>query len=226
MRICYLGSEERGTLLQGWAASGVSVEAREPKTGPKTIESIYEEYLYIPGMLEVIVETEREGFDAVVMSCFADPGLDAARELVKIPVVGLGESSLLVASMLGHSISILTALDSLVHPLHNLAQRVGVDDKVISVRGIGISVERIREGGDETYQRLHEIGRKTIKEDRADVLVMGCASLSFFADRLQRDLHLPVVHPLRVALKMAELLVSCKLTHSKRAYPVPPKTYV
>lgn len=226
MRICYLGSEDRGDLLQAWATSGVRVKTKEPKTGPKTIESTYEEYLYVPRILELVVEAEREGFETVIMSCFADPGLDAARELVKIPVIGLGESSLLVASMLGHSISILTASNSLVHPLYNLAKIVGVGDKVASVRGIGISVERIRERRDETYQRLYEMGCSTIEEDRADVLVMGCASLSLYADRLQKDLHLPVVHPLRVALKMAELLVSCKLTHSKRAYPAPPSMRV
>jgi allantoin racemase len=62
-----------------------------------------------------------------------------------------------------------------------------------------------------------------IEEDRADVLVTGCGTLSFRALELQEALGVPVVNPLRSALLLAELLVSSGLSHSKRSYPTPRK---
>ena len=67
--------------------------------------------------------------------------------------------------------------------------------------------------------RVCYLGSEERQRDGADTLVTGCASMSFYADRLQDDVGVPVVHPLRVALKSAELLVSCGLRHSRRAYP-------
>jgi allantoin racemase len=174
-------------------------------------------------MVEAVQQAERDGFDAVITGCFGDPGLDAARELVRIPVVGLGESSMLVAAMLGHRFSIITVMDGVVWPLRHLAVRVGVGEKLASVRAVDVSVETVRQMGDTTYQRLREVGLRAVEQDSADTLVPGCASMSFYADRLQEDLRVPVVHPLKVALKIAELLVCCGLRHSERAYPAPRK---
>jgi allantoin racemase len=219
-----VGTEERGRFLQECASPGVVVEACQPQGGPSSIESMFEEYLYIPGQLAVVQQAEREGFDAVVTGCFGDPGLDAARELVRIPVVGLGESAMLVAAMLGHRFSIITVTEGVVWPLRFLAQRVGIGEKLASVRAVDIPVAVIRQMDESTYTRLREAALKTLEQDGADTLVTGCASMSFYADRLQEDLGIPVVHPLRAALKTAELLVSCGLRHSSRAYP-PVRTF-
>ena len=74
-----------------------------------------------------------------------------------------------------------------------------------------------------TFKRAVEVGRAMIEEDRADVLVTGCGTLSFRAAELQEELGVPVVNPLRSALLLAELLVSSGLSHSKRSYPTPRK---
>jgi allantoin racemase len=219
MRVCYLGTRERGHFLQGCASPGVVVEARQPEGGPATIESMVEEYQYVPGVLAAVQQAERDGFDAIITGCFGDPGVDAARELVRIPVIGLGESAMLIAAMLGHRFSILTVVDGVVWPLRFLAMRVGVAEKLASVRAVDIPVAIIRQMGESTYERLRAAAQETLERDGADTLVTGCASMSFYADRLQEDVGVPVVHPLRVALKSAELLVGCGLRHSQRAYP-------
>ena len=51
-----------------------------------SIESSYDEYMAIPTYLEYTIDAEEEGYDAVILSCGSDPGLDALREAVKIPV--------------------------------------------------------------------------------------------------------------------------------------------
>ena len=89
------------------------------------------------------------------------------------------------------------------------------------------TAERIRFPGKlperNAFARLVAVSRQTIEEDRADVLVLGCGTLSFRAAELQEIVGVPVINPLQVALRTAEMLVACGLSHSKRSYPLPPK---
>jgi allantoin racemase len=223
MRIAYIGPKAREQALQAFVGPGTRVEARPHGKGPASIESMWEEYLSVPGLLESVVELEREGFDAVVPGCFGDPGIDGARELVRIPVLGPGATSMLVAANLGHRFSIVTVLENVVRPLENLARLTGIESKLASVRQIGIPVLELNRDPAFTFGRLLEVCRETIERDRADVLVLGCGTLSFRAGEAQDALGVPVVNPLQVTLKMAELLVSSGLSHSKRSHPIPPK---
>lgn len=223
MRIAYIGPKNREAALQEFVGQGTTVEARPTGKGPRSIESMWEEYLSIPGLMEAVVELEQEGFDAVVSGCFGDPGIDGARELVSIPVLGTGATSMVVAANIGHRFSIVTVLENVVRPLENLAMLTGVGPKLASVRQIGIPVLELNSDPDATFSRLIDVSREVIEHDRADVLVLGCGTLSFRAAELQDAVGVPVINPLQVTLKMAELLVSSCLSHSKRSYPVPPK---
>jgi allantoin racemase len=223
MRIAYIGPKSREAVLQAFVSPGVTVEARPHGKGPRSIESMWEEYLSVPGLLESVVELEREGFDAVVPGCFGDPGIDAARELVSIPVLGPGASSMVVAANLGHRFSVVTVLENVVRPLENLALLTGVAPKLASVRQIGIPVLELNSDPERTFQRLLDVSREVIADDRADVLILGCGTLSFRAAEAQEALGVPVLNPLQVTLRMAELVVSCGLSHSKLSHPVPPK---
>lgn len=223
MRLCYIGPAGREAALQQFVSPGVVVESRQPRGGPASIESMWEEYLLVPPLMELAVELEREGFDAIVPGCFGDPGIDAVRELVSIPVVGPGAASMLVAAGLGHRFGIVTVLESVVRPLENLAALTGVAAKLAAVRHIGIPVLELNKDRDRTFASLIEVSRRVIEDDRADVLILGCGTLSFRSAELQQVLGVPVVNPLQAALRMAELLVASGLSHSKRSYPVPPK---
>ena len=223
MRIAYVGPKNREAALQAFVGPGTTIEARPHGKGPRSIESMWEEYLSVPGLLESVVDLEREGFDAVVPGCFGDPGIDGARELVAIPVLGPGATSMVVAANIGHRFSIVTVLENVVRPLENLALLTGVGPKLASVRQIGIPVLELNSDPDATFSRLIDVSRDVIESDRADVLVLGCGTLSFRAAELQDAVGVPVINPLQVTLKMAELLVSSGLSHSKRSHPVPPK---
>lgn len=223
MRIAYIGPKNREEQLQAFVSPGVTVEARPHGKGPRSIESMWEEYLSVPGLLESVVELEQEGFDAIVPGCFGDPGIDGARELVSIPVLGPGATAMVVAANLGHRFSIVTVLENVIRPLENLALLTGVGPKLASVRQIGIPVLELNSNPDYTFARLVDISAEVVEKDRADVLILGCGTLSFRAAELQEQLGVPVINPLQITLRMAELLVSCGLSHSKLSHPVPPK---
>ena len=64
-----------------------------------------------------------------------------------------------------------------------------------------------------------------MEEDRADTLIVGCMSMGFLgiAEAASERLGVPVLNPSKVALKFAESLVGSGLTHSRKAYMLPPK---
>jgi allantoin racemase len=57
------------------------------------------------------IELERDGVDAVVLGHFQDAGLWELRSTLSVPVVGLGESSMLWACQLGYRFGLIT-----IHP--------------------------------------------------------------------------------------------------------------
>lgn len=212
-------------ILSRIAAPGTVVEIEENPGGPNSIESAYEEYLSIPGTLEIVESAARIGVDGVIVGCFGDPGVDAARELVAIPVVGPAEAAMLIACTLGHRFSILTVLHSIVAPLTYLARRVGVAGKLASVRTIDIPVLDLASDKHETIERLITLGKRAVDDDGADTLVLGCMSIGFLEaqSQISEAVGVPVVNPIYAAIKLLEALVGAELSPSKRAYPTPPK---
>ena len=217
--------ERRKGILQSNAGKGVYIDIIDIEKGPSSIESMYEEYLSIPETVLRVVQAEKNGYLGVILGCFGDPGLDALREMVKIPVVGPGETSMLVAAMLGHRFSIITVMDSIVPALEKLAKVIGIEGKLASVRAINIPVLELSEDFELTKRKMIGESKKAKENDRADTLVLGCMSMSFMgiSDEMQEILGIPVVNPAMISLKVLEGLISCNLTHSKKAYPIPPK---
>lgn len=223
MKICYLGPPGRQERLQAFAGPNTEIVARTTEGGPESIESVYEEFLSAALLMDEVVELEREGFDAVIPGCFGDPGIDGARELVRIPVIGPGLAGMMTACLLGHRYGIVAPLEGDVRPTETLAIHHGYDPKLAGVRPLGVAVLEMNADPSETLEQLANVSRELIERDRADVIVLGCGTLSFRAEELQALIGVPVVNPLRAAIKLCETLVSSGLSHSKRSYPVPPK---
>lgn len=217
--------ERRGQLLREYAGPGTEVGIEAVLEGPASIESMYEEYLSIPATARRAVELEREGWDGLILGCYGDPGLDAMRELVSMPVIGPGEATVLVAASLGHRFSIITVVESFVPAMARQMRNVGVGEKLASVRAVDIPVLQLHEDRQRTIEAVVEAGRKAISEDRADTLIVGCMSMGFLeiAEAAGSELGVPVLNPARVSLKFAEALVGAGLAHSRRAYMPPPK---
>ncbi|MGH2405139.1 MAG: aspartate/glutamate racemase family protein [bacterium] len=215
----------RRAAVQRIAGPDWSMDAWDVQGGPASIESAYEEYLSVPGAIERLVEAERGGVDGAILGCFGDPGIEAAREMVSMPVIGPGEAAMLVAASLGHRFAIVTVLDSLNFLLERLAWQVGVDRKLTSVRGIGIPVLDLGRDPQQTFTRMAREAEAARDHDRADVIIMGCMSMAFQdrQDDLAKVLGIPVVNPVYAAVKLLQVFCELGLRHSRRAYPVPPK---
>ena len=214
----------RGAILQGWAAPDVDVDIRRVEEGPASIESMYEEYLSIPAAAEAVFQLEQEGYDAAILGCAGDPGLDAMREITgKMLVVGPGQTSYQAAAMLCHRFSVLTIAESMIDTSVDLGYKVLA--KLASVRSVEVPVLELATDRAATMKRIIAEGQAAMREDRAQALVLGCMSMGFLqvAEEVQEALGIPVINPSRVALAMAESLVRSGLSHSKTAFALPPK---
>ncbi|MEM2883030.1 MAG: aspartate/glutamate racemase family protein [Nitrososphaerales archaeon] len=213
----------RMNILNSFATPPNIVVVEAVEQGPESIECFYDEYISIPNTLRLIAKAEREGYDAAIIGCFGDPGIEAAREIASIPIIGPGETSLLFAATLGHKFSILTVLKNVFPTLEKIADGLGVSKKIASMKEVGLRVLELSSDIERTKKRLLEIGREAVEEDDADALILGCMSEAFLRldKELEKELRVPVVNPVAVSVKMAEALVAMQLTHSKKAYSLP-----
>ena len=99
-------TEKIGACARAVARPGTEIVAVSPSMGPASIESHYDEALAVPGLLQEIARGEAAGVDGYVIACFGDPGLKAARELARGPVVGIAEAAMHLASMVGTRFSV------------------------------------------------------------------------------------------------------------------------
>ncbi len=218
--------DRRVGMLRGWAAPGTEVDIICASEGPASIESMYEEYLSIPAAMKLIYAAHGEGYDAAILGCAGDPGLDAAREITDtMLVVGPGQTSFQVAAMLGHRFSVLTIEDSMIASSYELAFKAGVHAKLASVVSVNIPVLELATNRAASLEKIAAAGRLAVERDRADVLALGCMSMGFLdmAKEIEALVGVPVINPSLTGLKVAEALVGSGLMHSKAAFATPPK---
>jgi allantoin racemase len=210
------------------ARPGTEISVTLLDTGPASIESRYDEAVAVPGIVRKVVEAEKDGVDAVIIDCMADPGVVAAREMVSIPVIGPAETAMHVASMLAHRFSVVTVLDRAVPMFHQHAYRMGLKERLASVRAVNIPVLELGDT-DRVVKALVEQSSMAVQEDGAHLIVFGCTGMIGLADQVEKGLaeegitDVPVIDPGVLALKVGEALVDIGLSHSKRTYPQPPK---
>ena len=213
----------REDLLRSWAAPDVDARVQDLPSGPASIESIYEEQLAVPPLVDALPQFEAEGVDALIVGCFDDPGVDALRELARRTlVVGPGAASMHVASVLGGSFGIVTVPNPTATRKLVLTERL--DTRFVDVGLVDIPVLRLRDDVDATFEAMAEAGQGLVTRG-AETIVLGCMSMAFLdvEHELGVRLGVPVINPAKVALGVAELLVRAGQMPSRATFPAPPK---
>jgi len=195
-------------------------------TGPSSIESEFDEALATPYVLGRAIEAEQDGVHALVIDCMGDPGLDACREVVNIPVIGPGETAMHTAAMLGRSFSFITVLERIRPMIEKRARIYGVTDRIASIRAVDIPVLSIEEKSPDLVDRLLQESLIAVTQDRADVIILGCTGFEGLAETLALKLKeagqpIPVIDPVRTAVLIALTWVRSGLSHSPLTYPGP-----
>jgi allantoin racemase len=179
----------------------------------------------IPEILKKIQEAEKDGMDAVIINCMEDPGLEAGRQLVNIPVIGPAQASFHVAVILGYKFSVLFPLENEYY-VEKLVERYGLIHRLASVKILEASLEVLATDKQASIDSLVKSSMKAIKDDGAHVIVPGCMYTIGMTDVVQARLEalgypVPVVDPGLTAVRIAETMVDMGISPSKRTYPKP-----
>jgi allantoin racemase len=218
-----------GTFAKTLSTATTAVDIVQVERGPASIESEFEHAIAVPDTLRLIVEAERDGIDAVVVDCMADPGVRPARELVRIPVLGPAETTMHLACLLGHRFSIVTTEARSVPEFENQATLAGLSDRLASVRWVDIPVLELGADPDALLAALVDESVEAIRTDGAHVIVFGCTGMIGFADAVRDGLvergypGVPVLDPVPVTVRVADALVASGLSQSLLTWPPTPE---
>lgn len=189
--------EEAGRAFAGGA---FEVACRATPGAPRFIDTYEDQALAAPGMAELL-RANHEAFDAFVVACHCDPNLDLMKEISRKPVVGIGEASMKMATMLGHRFSVLSTAAHSIPNKEALIERYGLRGQMASVRAP--EVEGLEGMESDLEERFFRTGRAAIDEDGAEVIVLGCAGLAGLDKRLEKRLGVPVLDGVVCALIVA-----------------------
>ncbi|MFR9272944.1 hydantoin racemase [Clostridium sp. AF15-17LB] len=196
------------SYLDRYRDENTELEVRSLKTGPKHLEYQYYQAIAGRGILEEVQRAEKDGFDAVIISCFDDPFLYPSREISqKIVVTAPGEASMHLAAMLGNQFSVIVGRDKWIPQMKENVHRYGLESKLASFRSLGMGVLEFHQDEEETVRRMKREIRSAIETDRAEVIILGCSMQFGFYAELQEEFQVPVIDSMVASLKHTEYLL-------------------
>jgi allantoin racemase len=195
--------------------------------GPASIESHYDEILAAYHIVQKVTEAQKDGIDGVFIDCFGDPGVDASREVVRIPVVGGFQPAALTASLISGRWSVVTTLKNALPSVWDLARKLGIDRNLVSVRYIETPVLELHDKNLVEQRLLRQI-EVAVTTDGAEAIVLGCTGMMGLAERSSNQMAkkgypVPVIDPTAAAIGFLEMLIRSHLSQSKVTYPKPPE---
>jgi allantoin racemase len=215
--------ERKKRSLQTVLRPDTQLDMFAAQSGVPYVESSLEFYLSAVAVARKVVEVARLGYDAIVGTAFLDNGLDAARELVDMPVVGPAKTTLYMAATLANKFAVITAAGDLAKHVWAFAKVLGVEDRIVAIPALQCTVADFLHDEDSAVAMTVTMGRQLMEEQDAEALVLGCGATTGLAARVTRELGIPVLDPGLTAMKYAEMLVDLGVSHSKRAYPHNPR---
>lgn len=198
--------------------------------GPESITCIYDDAWAELFTIKEAEKAEEENYDGVIIYCGMDPALEAVKQALSIPVVGISEPSLHLAYQLGKKLAIVGPGSLNVDTDKNYVTfgetgRYGLPAPVSRRYGVGVErpVLDIFDKMEEIKEGMLEAAKKAIEEDGADIIYAGCGALIEPVQYMKENLDVPVIANSIVALKTLEMIIKLGLCQSKIAFPRPPK---
>jgi allantoin racemase len=169
-------ASKAGVVLEGWTSLD----------GPPAIQGLEDGEACIPPLLALVRKASDAGAHAIIIGCFDDTGLDAARDIASCPVIGIGQAAYHMAVLSGRRFSVVTTLDVSVPILKNNIHAYGFTSQLARVRASGVPVLDLETDPVGTAPVVVGEIERAVTEDKVDVVVLGCAGMvhipAYFSD--------------------------------------------
>lgn len=190
--------------------AGFELIVTQPDEGVASIEGFSDGIRASSSMLNRIQSIKTDGW---LVACADDTGVDALREVVSGPVIGIGQAAMQAATILGARYSIMTPMQRSVTILENNARRYGLSASLQGVHALNIPVLAI----EKNVQLLLDKAKQILDADHCECLVLGCAGFTRFRKPLEDALSVPVIDGVQVGMHWLAGLISLDLKTSKRS---------
>jgi allantoin racemase len=168
------------------------------------------------------LEAERSGYDAAVPLGMLDLGVDGARSLVNIPVIGPCEAVFHVAAQLGDRFGVICYHPSVIPRQRTQTKAYGMEDWIAGRRAVGFHLREMADNKQAMIDAFIAAGRALIEEDGADVIIahgITQCPIHIKPEWAMEQLGVPVVEGIGAPIRMAALMASLGLKHSRKRWP-------
>ena len=203
------------------AAPGTEFTVLTAHFGVAYIETRFEALIGAYATAQLAAE-HHLGHDAVIVAAFGDPGLGGLREVLPVPVLGLTESALASACLLGHRFSIIAISQRIQAWYREVVHANGLTSRLASIRALDQPLASIGAVQDDHAQALRRLCERAVDEDGAEVIILAGAPLAGLARALRGQLPVPVVDGVSSAVRHAETLVALQPGKASRGSFAPP----
>ena len=203
------------------AASGTAITMKTAPFGVAYIETRFEALIGAYATAQVAAE-HVEGHDAVIVAAFGDPGLAGLREALPVPVLGLSESALASACLLGHRFSIVAISQRISAWYREVVEANGLIGRLASIRALDQPLAGIGSVQTDHAQALRALCERAVAEDGAEVIILAGAPLAGLARAVRGELPVPVVDGVSSAVRHAETMVALSPGKARSGSFAPP----
>lgn len=211
--------DERERMLVTALSPGTEISVDCIKKGPDELDCHTDEAFAAPELVKMAIQAERDGFDAIVIYCFSDVGLEACRENVRIPVIAPGETALAVAQTLCNRFVVVTGAGWNIPRTYRRMMRNGIArEKMAAVLALDIPSEKMRVNPNATKEHLELVCQRAVEEYQADGIILGCLGMAGYGEQLEAKYPVKVLDPAFIAVAYAEMCARLGLRHIPAQY--------
>ena len=172
--------------------------------GPPAIQGEQDGEAAIPPLLELVKKADAAGARAIIIGCFDDTGLDAARALAACPVIGIGQAAYHLASLFGPRFSVVTTLAVSIPVLSANVTAYGLDRNLGRIRASGVPVLALEDDRENATEQVKDEIRAAIREDSINSVVLGCAGMVHIAEDSD-DIPVKLIDGVHAAVRLATM---------------------
>lgn len=220
MRLLYINPNSTAAMTDGIVEVAratvprVEVLGWTNSDGPPAIQGPEDGAAAVDGLLRLLPQAKAAAVDAIIIACFDDTGLAAAREAAHCPVLGIGQAAFHTAALLGHRYSVVTTLPVSVPVIATNIAAYGLGYNCSRVRASGLGVLEVEAASPATMQRLTQELAQAEAEDDITAAVLGCAGMAPLRSLLQPTSRLQLIDGVASSAVLATALSTLSIARS------------
>lgn len=181
--------------FEGWTSPDAPPAIEGPEDGERAL----------PALLDLVKQASKDGAQAIIIACYDDTGLEEARRIAACPVIGIGQSSFVMASLIAESAAVVTTVEAAVPVISANIERHGLSSKIPQVRAAQVPVLDLETAPRSAALRFIEAARALSPEP--PLIILGCAGAVSIRSEVADVMRRPVIEGVTSAARLCRALV-------------------